>query len=63
MPLQRRAVPIRDTRTTFKTAMRYNAATPLVQVDPRTHDVTIDGQLVDIPPAETLPLTTRYFVA
>jgi urease alpha subunit len=42
--------------------MRYNTANPSVRVDPRSHEVEIDGQLVDIPPAETLPLTQRYFV-
>lgn len=63
MQLQRRAVPMRDTRGTFKAAMRYNAATPDVRVDPRTLEVTIDGRPVDIPPAKSLPLTTRYFVA
>jgi urease alpha subunit len=43
--------------------MRYNAASPAVRVDPRTHEVAIDGQVVDIAPAEALPLSTRYFVA
>jgi urease subunit alpha len=59
----RRAVPLRDTRRTFKAAMHYNAASPAVRVDPRTHEVAIDGQVVDIAPAEALPLSTRYFVA
>jgi urease subunit alpha len=33
-----------------------------VRVDPATLDVTIDGRPVDLPPAETLPLTQRYFL-
>jgi urease subunit alpha len=60
--LSRIAVAVQDTRETFKAAMRYNTANPSVRVDPRSHEVEIDGQLVDIPPAETLPLTQRYFV-
>jgi urease subunit alpha len=60
--LSRIAVAVQDTRETFKSAMRYNTANPSVRVDPRSHEVEIDGQLVDIPPAETLPLTQRYFV-
>jgi len=61
--LQRRAVPVRNTRGTFKDAMRHNTASPRVTVDPRTLEVTIDGSVVDIPPAEELPLTFRYFIA
>jgi urease subunit alpha len=60
--LSRIAVAVQDTRETFKAAMRYNTANPSVRVDPRSYEVKIDGQLVDIPPAETLPLTQRYFV-
>jgi urease subunit alpha len=61
--LSRVAVAVQDTRETFKAAMRYNTANPTVRVDPRSHEVEIDGKLVDIPPAESLPLTQRYFVA
>lgn len=61
--LQRRAVPVRNTRRTFKQAMRYNTASPRVTVDPETLTVTIDGDIVDIPPATELPLTLRYFIA
>jgi urease subunit alpha len=43
--------------------MRYNTASPEVRVDPRTLEVEIDGETVDVAPAESLPLTYRYFVA
>lgn len=62
-PVQRRALPIRDTRDTFKAAMRHNDSVPAVAVDPESFEVSIAGETVDIAPAETLPLTTRYFVA
>jgi hypothetical protein len=29
-------------------------------VDPETYEVCADGELMDIPPAVTLPLTTAY---
>ncbi len=61
--LRRRAVPVEDTRQTFKTAMRFNTASPEVRVDPRTLEVSIEGQRVEVPPAESLPLTLRYFIA
>jgi urease alpha subunit len=61
--LQRRSVAIRDTRSTFKTQMLRNQASPDVRVDPRSHEVYVDGALVQLPPAEALPLTMRYFLA
>jgi urease subunit alpha len=60
--LSRSAIAVQDTRQTYKSAMRYNTANPTVRVDPRSHEVEIDGRLVDVPPAESLPLTQRYFV-
>jgi hypothetical protein len=33
-----------------------------VEVDPRSpHQATVDGALVDVPPASDLPMTQRYF--
>lgn len=61
--LSRAAVAVQDTRQTYKAAMRYNSANPAVRVDPRTLEVEIDGETVDVAPAESLPLTQRYFVA
>lgn len=61
--LSREAVPVENTRQTFKRAMRYNGSCPNVRVDHRSLEVEIDGQVVDSPPAESLPLTHRYFVA
>lgn len=61
--LRRRCVPIRNTRQTFKADMERNTASPVVRVDRRTSDVTIDGESVDIAPAHRLPLAQRYFLA
>jgi urease subunit alpha len=61
--VQRRALPIRDTRATFKASMRHNDSVPAVAVDPETFEVSIGGETVSLAPAESLPLTTRYFVA
>lgn len=61
--LSRKAVPVENTRQTFKRAMRYNDTCPTVRVDRRSFEVEIDGQVVDSPPAESLPLTHRYFVS
>jgi urease subunit alpha len=61
--LSRRAVAVEDTRQTFKRAMRYNETCPEVRVNPKSLEVTVDGSLVDITPATSLPLTHRYFIA
>ncbi len=60
--LRRRLVAVRDARPLTKAAFSRNGASPLVRVDPATLDVQIDGQPVNLPPAETLPLTQRYFL-
>jgi urease subunit alpha len=61
--LRRRCVTVRNTRQTFKKDMVRNTASPVVRVDRQTHDVTIDGWPVQNPPADTLPLAQRYFLA
>jgi urease alpha subunit len=33
-----------------------------VRVAPDTLEVEIDGRAVDLPPAEVLPMTARYFL-
>jgi urease subunit alpha len=60
--LRRRLSPVRNARPLTKQRFRYNQASPKVHVDPSTLNVEIDGQPVDLPPAETLPLTQRYFI-
>ena len=61
--LRRQALAVENTRQTFKSAMRFNSSSPDVRVDTKSLEVSIDGEVVDSPPAESLPLTQRYFVA
>jgi urease subunit alpha len=60
--LRRTLSPVTNARPLTKQRFRYNQASPKVHVDPSTLDVEIDGTPVDLPPAETLPLTQRYFL-
>jgi urease subunit alpha len=60
--LRRRLSPVQHARPLTKASFRFNQASPKVRVDPSTLDVEIDGRPVDLPPAETLPLTQRYFI-
>jgi len=62
LPLAKRFVAIRNTRSVTKADMRQNDARPEVRVDPDTFTVTIDGTPVEPAPAETLPMAQRYFL-
>ncbi|MCC6176383.1 MAG: urease subunit alpha [Chloroflexi bacterium] len=60
--LRRRLSPVKHARPLTKLNFVRNQATPAVKVSPDTLEVEIDGKPVDLPPAETLPLTQRYFL-
>ena len=60
LALRRRLVPVRNMRGVGKAQMRMNAATPQIDVDPRTFDVRIDGTLVVEDPVSVVPLAQRY---
>ncbi|KAG8694768.1 Urease, partial [Ceratobasidium sp. 394] len=49
-------------RKVTKKDMKWNDATPTMTVDPETYAVHADGELADVAPAETLPLTRTYNV-
>jgi urease subunit alpha len=45
-----------------KKSMVHNGATPRIEVDPETYEVTADGELLTCAPAEVLPMAQRYFL-
>jgi urease subunit alpha len=45
-----------------KAAMKLNAATPVIEVDPETYEVRADGKLLTCEPADVLPMAQRYFL-
>jgi urease subunit alpha len=53
---------VSGTRTVRKTSMILNDALPVIEVDPQTYEVRADGQLLTCEPAQSLPLTQRYFL-
>jgi urease subunit alpha len=42
--------------------MVHNGATPKIEVDAETYEVTADGELLTCAPAEVLPMAQRYFL-
>lgn len=59
---RRKFVAIESCRARTKADMPENQALPRIEVDPNTYAVKIDGELVDHPPAEEVPMAQRYFL-
>ncbi|KZS98634.1 urease [Sistotremastrum niveocremeum HHB9708] len=58
--LSKQLEPVRNCRKVTKSDMKWNSATPKMSVDPESYEVRADGELADVAPAETLPLTKFY---
>ena len=55
-------VAVSGTRRLQKSDMVLNGATPKIDVDPETYAVRADGELLVCEPANSLPMTQRYFL-
>lgn len=53
--------PVHGTRQLGKADMVRNTATPHIEVNPETFEVTVDGYRAYVPPAKTLPLAQLYW--
>jgi urease subunit alpha len=60
--LDRRVLPVRNTRKLKKKDMILNGATPNIEVDPETYEVRVDGAHITCEPATVLPMAQRYFL-
>jgi len=58
--LRRRLVGVRPTRDVGKAQMVNNDYCPVIDIDPDTFAITVDGELVLPSPAERLPLAQLY---
>nr|WP_307860974.1 urease subunit alpha [Cellulomonas wangleii] len=61
--LESTVLPVRRTRQLGKGHMVRNGSLPVVDVDPETYKVTLDGEPAHIEPAQTLPMTQLFFLA
>ena len=60
--LGKRLEPVKNCRRITKADMVHNSATPVIEVDSETYAVRADGELLVCEPAQTLPMTQRYFL-
>jgi len=60
--VEKQFVAVEHTRDIGKKNMVHNGATPRIEVDPETYEVTADGELLTCAPAEVLPMAQRYFL-
>jgi urease subunit alpha len=59
---RRGLVPVADVRRRGKANMPLNDALPVIEVNPDTFTVSIDGDEVEPSPAAVLPMAQRYFL-
>lgn len=58
--LAKRIEAVKGCRLIGKKDMKWNDHTPEMKVDPESYEVRADGVLMEVPPAEKLPLTRLY---
>jgi urease subunit alpha len=58
--LRKRLEAVRGCRSVTKKDLKWNDATPKIEVDPESYEVRANGELLVCEPARTLPLTQLY---
>lgn len=58
--LKKRVEAVKGCRNVRKGDMKWNGVTPKMTVDPERFDVRADGELMDVEPADALPLGRFY---
>ncbi|MBS7007305.1 urease subunit alpha [Anaerostipes sp.] len=60
--LEKQVLPVKNCRNIGKKDMILNSEIPKVAVDPDTYEVKINGEVLSCEPAESLPLSQRYYL-
>lgn len=58
----RRFAEARNMRNITKADLKFNSATPKIEVDPQTYQVRVDGEVITSQPSDVLPMAQRYFL-
>jgi urease subunit alpha len=60
--LEKKLLPVTNTRNIGKRSMILNSAVPRMEISPETYEVRADGRLLTCAPAKELPMAQRYFM-
>jgi urease subunit alpha len=60
--LKKIILPVCGCRHIYKKDMIHNSKTPVIDVDPETFRVRVDGELVTCEPRSVVPMAQRYFL-
>lgn len=60
--LDKKVVPVENCRSITKKQMINNDSLPLIEVDPETYEVRVNGELMTCSPAKELSMAQRYFL-
>lgn len=59
---ERPLLAVKNTRNIGKADMKFNTATPDIEIDPQTYELHIDGELITSEPLDEIPMAQRYFL-
>ena len=60
--INKELLPVKNIRKISKKDMVHNDYCPNIEVNPETYEVKADGEIITCEPAESLPLSQRYFM-
>lgn len=60
LKIRKKLLPVKNCRNIGKKDMMYNDATPKIEIDPETYQVTVDGKIATIEPSTKLSLARLY---
>jgi urease subunit alpha len=55
-------LPVKNCRSVSKKDLVHNDSTPLIEVNPETYEVKVEGKHITCEPMAELPLAQRYFL-
>lgn len=60
--IKKQVLPVKGAANVKKSDMKFNSATPKIDVDPQTYIVKVDGKEAYSEPVSELPLAQRYYL-
>ena len=60
--LKKRLEGVKNTRRVSKKDMKLNSFLPRITVDPETYEVAVDGKVLKMTPAQTVPMGQQAYM-